>query len=123
VSEPTRYRLDVQGKNYLVAMVADKEGEYVDYRNYAALQAENERLKLKMFTSEELVSTKAEVELLQAQFKRDIYNQALAENERLRKAGDAFLGTYLFASVKGLVTQDEALKVVEEWVAAKEGQS
>ena len=54
-----------------------------------ALQAENERLKLKKFTSEELLSIKAEVELLQAQFKRDIYNQALAENERLRKAGDA----------------------------------
>ena len=84
MSQPTRYRLDVQGKNYLVAMVADKDGEYIDYRNYASLQA---------------------------------------ENKRLRKAGDAFLGTYLFASVKGLVTQDEALKVVEEWHAAKERQS
>jgi predicted ATPase len=115
MSEPTRYRLDVQGKNYLVAMVADKEGDYIDYRNYAALQAENERLKL--------VSTKAEVELLQAQFKRDIYNKALAENELLRKAGDLFIGTYLFASVKGLVTQDEAVKVLEEWHAAKGGQS
>jgi len=84
VSQPTRYRLDVQGKNYLVAMVADKDGEYIDYRNYASLQA---------------------------------------ENERLRKAGGAFLGTYLFASVTGLVTQDEAVKVLEEWHAAKEGQS
>jgi len=43
--QPTRYRLDVQGKNYLVAMVADSNGEYVDYRNYAALQAENELLR------------------------------------------------------------------------------
>jgi hypothetical protein len=65
-------------------MVADSQGEYVDYRNYADLQA---------------------------------------ENELLRKAGDLFIGTYLFASVKGLVTQDEAVKVLEEWHAAKGGQS
>ena len=48
-------------------------------------------------------------------------NKAEAENERLRKAGDAFIGTYLFASVKGLVSQDIAAKVIQEWKAAKEG--
>jgi hypothetical protein len=114
-------------------MLEDESGDYTSLTDYytlhdrvvraesqvAYLQAEVERLKLKMFTSEELVSTKAEVELLQAQFKRDIYNQALAENERLRKAGDAFLGVFLHASVKGLVTQDEAVKVIEEWKSAK----
>ena len=51
------------------------------------------------------------------------YEKVKAENERLRKAGDAFLGVFLHASVKGLVTQDEAVKVIEEWRDAKGVQS
>ena len=51
------------------------------------------------------------------------YVKLQAENERLRKAGDAFLGTYLFASAKGLVTEAKAVKVIEEWTSAKEGGS
>ena len=48
-------------------------------------------------------------------------NKAEAENERLRKAGDAFIGTYLFASVKGLVSQETAAQVIQDWQSAKEG--
>ena len=51
------------------------------------------------------------------------YVKLQAENERLKNAGDAFIGTYLFATAKGLVNQDTAVKVVEEWVAAKTGKS
>ena len=53
--------------------------------------------------------------------KESDYSALASENERLRKAGDAFIGTYLFASVKGLVSQDIAAKVIQEWQAAKEG--
>ena len=53
----------------------------------------------------------------------DMVEKLQAENALLRKAGDLFIGTYLFASVKGLVTQDEAVKVLEEWRAAKGEQS
>ena len=51
------------------------------------------------------------------------YVKLQAENERLKNAGDAFIGTYLFATAKGLVNQDTAVKVVEEWVAAKTGKT
>jgi hypothetical protein len=52
------------------------------------LKAEVERLKSHSFTADELSSMKAEAELLHAQFKRDLFNQLIQENERLRKAGD-----------------------------------
>lgn len=59
------------------------------------LNAEIERIKSYTFTHKELDSMKAETELLHGKFKRDIYNEALADNanlksevERLRKAGD-----------------------------------
>ena len=80
------------------------------HKMVADLEAENERLKLKKFTSEELLSIKAQVGLLQAEFKRDIYNQALAELERLRKAGDACA---VACRVMGADT------LADEWEAAK----
>jgi hypothetical protein len=114
-----RYRPVIKNKE--ADMAVDVSGAWTSLTCYYTLhdkivtiQAENERLKLKKFTSEELLSIKAEVELLQAQFKRDIYNQALAENERLRKAGDELervltnrLGSY------------EAGNASHEWQSAK----
>ena len=49
------------------------------------------------------------------------YNELLAENERLRKAGYAMLGTYIHACAKGLVDQDTAHRVVSDWAKPKEG--
>ena len=51
----------------------------------ARLKAEVERLRTHSFTAEELASMKAETELLHAQFKRDLFNQVVEENERLTK--------------------------------------
>jgi len=53
----------------------------------------------------------------------DDYIALQAENKRLCLAGDAFIGAYLFASAKGLVSQDTAVKVIVEWSAAKGVQS
>jgi hypothetical protein len=110
VSDPIRYRLDVQGKNYLVAMVADRDGEYVDYRNYAALQAEKE------------VETRATFDAIRTITQlRDDYAALQAENERLRKAGDGlmFEGETMAHEVSWNPAPWD--RVVAAWVAAKEG--
>jgi hypothetical protein len=93
MSQPTRYRLDVQGKNYLVAMVADSQGEYVDYRNYASLQAENERL-----------TNLLEAATIAIEANKNLVKQLKDRNERLTKTGDAMyrqavedaMGVWLF---------------------------
>ena len=103
------------------------------------LQAEVERLKSHSFTAEELTSMKAETELLHAQFKRDLFNQVVEENERLdtlckqlgkqhsdiscenimlRKAGDAMAA--LIKYEPGVNTFDPIPQVVKKWNAAKE---
>lgn len=93
---------------------------------YEHLWKETERIKLKKFTPDELIAIKAEVELLQAQFKRDIYNQALAENERLRKAGDDLerdLYQQWIFDTHGELEAFESKPSVKAWLAAKGVQS
>lgn len=80
----------------------------------ARFKAEVHRLKSHSFTVNELASMKAEAELLHAQFKRDLFNQVVKENERLRKAGDEMLGDYKETGV--IFPPSEAV-----WRAAKEG--
>ena len=60
-------------------MKTDENGEYVRYSDYAALQAENERLKAE--TVKQIEAALPPVEAYIAKLE--------AENERLRKAGDA----------------------------------
>ncbi len=84
MSQPKRYSLVASYYCSDAKMKAFEDGEFVRHADYAALQA---------------------------------------ENERLRKAGDAFLGAYLFASSKGFVSQDTAVNVIEEWSSAKGVQS
>ncbi len=84
------------------------------------LKAEVERLKSHSFTDEELASMKTEIELLHAQFKRDLFNQVVEENERLCKAGDAMadeiIGCY---NAEGYDPADS--ESLRNWNAAKEG--
>lgn len=54
----------------------------------AALAAEVERLRQHKYTPQEIESIKADVEMLQIKFKQDLFNQVVAENERLRNAGE-----------------------------------
>ena len=120
VSEPKRYFLKMTPtiSGIRCDTYEHKDGEYVYFSDYASLQAEVERLNERVMYLEALIPR-------DAHHGGKIYDYAAlqAENELLRKAGDLFIGTYLFASVKGLVSQDEAVKVLEEWRAAKGVQS
>lgn len=78
------------------------------------LKAEVQRLKSHSFTAYELTSMKAEAELLHAQFKRDLFNQLIQENERLRKAGNEL--ERVLASRSGSY---EAGNASHEWQSAK----
>lgn len=97
MSEVTRYK--TTGTAFGPALTECPNGNWVSYADYYYLAAEVERLR-----------------------NASTVNAVSAEQyERVVKAGDAFIGTYLFASAKGLVSQDIAAKVIEEWQAAKEG--
>ena len=85
--------------------------KWIKESDYASLQAEHDRLRK--------IVEREDGEMV---YYKD-YAKLQAENERLKNAGDAFIGTYLFATAKGLVNQDTAVKVVEEWVAAKTGKT
>jgi hypothetical protein len=89
----------------------------VYYEDYARLKAEVERLKSHSFTADELTSMKAETELLHAQFKRDLFNQVVEENERLRKAGDA-----MATGLQGMAGE-RPKALADEWHDAKGVQS
>jgi hypothetical protein len=74
-------------------MLRDPEGNWVGYAEYAALQAENERLREKTNYEKSFLM---ETDRLHAEFKKVLFDQVVnknalleAEVERLRKAGDA----------------------------------
>ena len=112
MSEPQRYWMYLSAPaGGLAQMIADDTGDWVNHRDYVKLQAEHDRLRK--------IVEREDGEMV---YYKD-YAKLQAENERLKNAGDAFIGTYLFATAKGLVNQDTAVKVVEEWVAAKTGKT
>ena len=85
-------------------MLCHEQGSYVFVDDYAALQAENERLKqpwVKILTESETWKVLSEVSRL------------TAENERLRKAGDRM--------AKLLSCAGSPPSEVADWLAAKEG--
>jgi len=97
------------------------DGPWVKWEDYAALQAEVERLKTHSFTAEELASMKAEAEFLHAQFKRDLFNQVMEENEMLRKAGDAMAKTIGENGVHDNGSFHDVADSIDQWHTAKEG--
>ena len=117
MSQPKRYIFVHIGRDVWMhepdnRMEAAPAGEYVSASDYAALAAENERrteqLKLSMSMTDSCI---------------DNINRLTAENERLRKAGDAF-----FDSVIGYygehILEDEkhsSGQKCRDWLAAKEG--
>ena len=92
-------------------MLRDPAGNWVGYAEYAALQAENERLKLKKFTLED-----ANAAISQLQY---VIVDLIAENERLRKAGDAVIEK-LAEAYAGKVSEFDHAHVFKAWIEAKE---
>lgn len=92
MSRPKRY---LNGRH---GMEPFPTGDWIQYADYELLRQEFSLL------AEERYTTIRALEL---------------EVERLKKAGDAFLGTYVHACAKGLVNEQTAIKVVTDWTAAK----
>jgi hypothetical protein len=107
--KPKRYLLTISltpdGNEFRTDFYQDPEGQFIDYDDYAKLQAENARLK-------------SELERLGA-FKTHtiIPNEQLqAHIERLTKAGDAFVSL-----LKNEEYDIKSLCQVAKWHAAKDG--
>jgi hypothetical protein len=97
MSQPKRYSI----RGFSAAMVEEENGVMVRWEDYAALQAETVRKLEETIPPVEAYIIKLE-----------------ADNERLRKAGDAMAGVLGLPINK---TQETALN--EAWLAAKEVQS
>ena len=113
-----------------------EQGEYVLHTDYAALAAENERLKALVESNLnaakrvlgqsdalriERDALAAEVERLRsvAQDNKAETEETRLQNERLRKAGDAMAFNYeQMASHDGVYSSD-LMKFVQAWLAAK----
>ena len=109
--QPKRYSLVASYYCSDAKMEAFEDGEFVRQADYAALQAENERLD-KSNTS--LLGT---IDIID-----DRYGELQAENERLRKAGDAVL--LVSKRMKDVVgdhhwTAGELEQAEQAWLAAK----
>ena len=116
MSQPKRYFLKISPtiSGIRCDTYEDKDGEYVDYLAYAALQAENERLKSE--TIRQIESAMPPIEAYIAKLE--------AENQRLRKAGDAMeneLFRVILMELPGLEKEDINNQYIAAWVAAKEG--
>jgi hypothetical protein len=100
-------------------MLRDPQGNWVGYADYAALQAENERLT-KERDHYQWASTNDGIACNErARENQDLENQidALkAENERMRKAGDALLTCLDYPKA---VWPDSVNPRIEAWRAAK----
>jgi hypothetical protein len=75
-------------------------GDWIQYADYELLRQEFSLL------AEERYTTIRALEL---------------DVERLKRAGDAFLGTYVHACAKRLVDEQTAIKVVTDWTTVKRG--
>jgi hypothetical protein len=103
-------------------MLRDPEGNWVGYAEYAALQAEVERLREKTNYEKSFLM---ETNRLHAEFKKVLFDQVInknalleAENERLRKAGDELARVAIPSYIL-----DTKVKAIEAWNAAKGVQS
>jgi regulator of replication initiation timing len=96
-------------------MLRDPAGNWVGYAEYAALQAENERLRT--FSDEAQAHiAKQETKRCEMTDTEDTENARLqAENERLRKAGDELARVAIPSYIL-----DTKVKAIEAWNAAKE---
>jgi uncharacterized small protein (DUF1192 family) len=104
-------------KGGLAQMLRDPDGQWVPFADYAALQAENERLKTERDHYQWASINDGIACNERARENQDLENQidALqAENERLRKAGDAMADW-----VMELLSESEQPEVVKAWHAAK----
>lgn len=108
-----------EGKSRGICYASNIEAWKQAKEEISRFKAEVHRLKSHSFTADELASMKAEAELLHAQFKRDLFNQMIQENERLRKAGDA-MATNIPRMVTCQVTAHEAVDFMNDWNAAKQ---
>ena len=103
MNTPKRYTLRLPEISY--GTEENPSGEYVRYADYAALQAENERLK------ETCEITFGRIDALFIRLR-----ELQAENYRLRKAGDAMAAMFRFAP-------NTPPRFISEWLAAKGVQS
>jgi hypothetical protein len=89
----------------LAQMIRNPEGNWVGYADYAALKAENERMRKKLEALDgDIVAF-------------DEYLKELVHNERLRKAGDELARVAIPSYIL-----DTKVKAIEAWNAAKESQ-
>lgn len=126
---------------YITIPVEDTDGKWIAYDHYARIKAEVEAHEKRWSESEDLIShykqqrdeaindcecsrLKAEVERLRASsfvtaIPVEEYEKLKAENERLRKAGDAMEEViWLNGCLSGMEIKERAVKA---WNAAKEG--
>ena len=125
MSQPKRYRPAIDDGSREPWMKESELGGYVEYADYSALQAENERLK------DELIGYHKECDRLyeqaiDQQMAANVFeNNGIilkAENERLRKAGDAMeneLFRVILMELPGLEKEDINNQYIADWRAAK----
>ena len=112
LNKPNRYNVaSIQAQQTLGGdvMQADDEGQYVTWRDYAWLLAENQRLQAEVEEARKGSGAGMSVML-------DLNNQLVAEVERLRKAGDAMADNLYIP-----VHHEIYLKLISDWEAAKQG--
>ena len=104
-------------KGWLAQMLRDPDGQWVPYADYAALQAENERIR----KERDKLDFKESCEYKRREEWEKACIEARAENERLRKAGDAMELLHLHGPRLGnpFISWRKALR---DWHAAKEVQ-
>ncbi len=116
--QPKRYSLVASYYCSDAKMEAFEDGEFVRHADYAALQAENERLQKLCYDysghNQRIIkrAMEEEVELLKLR----------AENARLRKAGDAMeneLFRVILMELPGLGKEDINNQYIAAWLAAK----
>jgi len=124
---PNRYTLVHIGKDLWMhkpdnRMEAAPAGVYISEADYAAIAAENERLRSSQLSLEKWIACE-QIHFDTADNLREKLYQASVQIERLRKAGDAF-----FDSVIGYygehILEDEkhsSGQKCRDWLAAKEG--
>ena len=117
MSQPKRFSL--VGHEWIGDILEEKpDGEYVRHSDYAALAAENERLRSSQLSLEKWIACE-QVNFETADNLREKLYQASVQIERLRQAGDVLMQCYCAGD---LVKEEwKQLPSVAQWLAAKEG--